>query len=71
MWNAFMAVGAGAEKSPVIAVTSAWGCTFGTVLLFSNLNGVFSFYIWLNKRVLSILSVHGVGAVRERGKTIL
>lgn len=66
-----MAVGAGAEKSPIIAVTSAWAVLFGPGYFFSSPAGVLSFFIWLNKRVLIIPAVHGVGAVRKQGRTML
>lgn len=59
------------RKEPGNSCHFSLGCTFGTMLLFSNPAGVFPFNIWLNKRVLITLSVHGVGAVREQGKTML
>lgn len=59
------------RKEPRNSCHFSPGCAFGTVLLFSNPAGVFSFFIWLNKGILIIRSAHGVGAVREQGKTML
>lgn len=59
------------QKSPVIAVTSAWGVLLGPCYFFSTPLGSFLFFIWLNKRILIIHSLHGVGAVREWGRTML
>lgn len=56
------------RKEPRNSCHFSLGCAFGTMLLFSNPAGVFSFFIWLNKRILIICSVHGEVQSRNRRK---
>lgn len=54
------------RKEPRNSCHCSLGCAFGTLLLFPAC-WVFPYFIWLNKRILIVLPVHGVG----RGKTML